>query len=229
MRAVVTVGQQEREADAMRMRRGLDVAVASPNVMRPRQTSARHGQGEQHQQEGEPSHAAVGYARGGPAVKDHREARDVARHAVSIIMADLKGVGVDCVMLPIAVGKAVGVIPADYDPRPYPRGWFLRDSRYLDMLAPFVVPRDGTPQPGDIALFRVGRAPAHAAIVVAWPRVIHADPEGVVEETDAVSGSTPGRFVCAVTPRAPEGLADGKPRARKFRRPDSRKSRGSSA
>jgi hypothetical protein len=31
-----------------------------------------------------------------------------------------------------------------------------------------------TPEPGDIALFRYGRCISHGAIVLAWPRVIHA-------------------------------------------------------
>ena len=111
----------------------------------------------------------------------------------------------DCVFFPIRVGHAVGILP-DLNPRPYPRGWFLRDSRYLELLAPYVVPREGTPQPGDVALFRIGRAPAHAALVIAWPLVIHADPENGVRETDAINGSMPGPFVCAMTPRA---LAEG--------------------
>jgi hypothetical protein len=32
-------------------------------------------------------------------------------------------------------------------------------------------------RPGDVALFRVGRAEAHGAIVAAWPTVIHAKAE----------------------------------------------------
>jgi cell wall-associated NlpC family hydrolase len=33
---------------------------------------------------------------------------------------------------------------------------------------------EGPPQPGDIALFKFGRVFSHGAVVVAWPRLIHA-------------------------------------------------------
>lgn len=115
--------------------------------------------------------------------------------------ADVRGEGVDCVMLLVRVYHAAGCIPP-IDPRPYPRGWFLRDSRYLDWLAPYTVPREGPPQPADVACFQVGRAPAHAAIVVAWPRVIHADPESGVCEVANALRDLPGRYVCALAPRA---------------------------
>jgi cell wall-associated NlpC family hydrolase len=115
---------------------------------------------------------------------------------------DVRGVGVDCLMLIVRGAQAAGCLGDIPDPRPYPRMWAARDGRYLDSLAPHVVPQPGTPEPGDIALFRMGRAPCHAAIVIAWPLVIHAIPERGVCETDAFMGDTPGPFVCAVTPRA---------------------------
>lgn len=115
----------------------------------------------------------------------------------------VKGVGVDCLQLVAAVGRESGALPADFAlPTVYPRGWFLRDSRYVDLLLPYLAPIEGTPEPGDVALFRVGRAPAHAGIVVAWPRVVHADPEAGVVVTDALDGGTPGPFVLALRSRA---------------------------
>jgi cell wall-associated NlpC family hydrolase len=100
---------------------------------------------------------------------------------------DVKGVGIDCVMLALRVYQAAGVLPADFpDPRPYPRGWFLRpgDSRYRDGLAAHFVDVLGQdPQPGDLCLFQIGRAAAHSAIVIEWPRVVHAAPgECVIED-----------------------------------------------
>ena len=115
--------------------------------------------------------------------------------------ADVRGVGVDCVMFLVRVYHAAGFIP-DLDPRPYPRGWYLRDSRYLALLAPYVVPRHGTPEPADVALFQIGRAPAHAAIVTAWPRIIHAFPDDGVVEDRADGNDLAERFVSAWTPRA---------------------------
>jgi hypothetical protein len=106
-------------------------------------------------------------------------------------------------MFLVRVYHAAGLIP-DIDPRPYPRGWYLRDSRYLALIAPYVVPRVGLPAPADVALFQIGRAPAHAAIVVAWPHVIHAHAEDGVIKDRADGNDLAERFVSAWTVR---GLA----------------------
>lgn len=47
--------------------------------------------------------------------------------------AMVKGAGVDCAMLLVAVYGAVGLLPEGFDPRPYPQDWHLhRDcERYL--------------------------------------------------------------------------------------------------
>ena len=107
--------------------------------------------------------------------------------------ACVKGVGVDCVQFGRGVGIGAGVLPTSFpDFMPYPSGWLLErdNTRYRDELAkyltlvweadcdaPFV-----EPAPGDLLLYRVGRAPAHSAICVGWPRVIHAWDEGGVVE-----------------------------------------------
>ena len=114
---------------------------------------------------------------------------------------DVKGVGVDCVYLLIRVYHAVGLIP-DIDPGTYPSGWSLRDDRYLAALMPYVAPsRNDPPAPGDLAVFRIGKHPAHAGIVSEWPRVIHAD--GIraecVVETRVDQGALASRFVGAFT------------------------------
>lgn len=121
---------------------------------------------------------------------------------------DVLGVGVDCVMLVVRVYSEAGVLPPDFpDPRPYPRGWYLErgDTRYRDALAAHFVQARGplvndcpvhgrrlepqcswcyerAPQPGDLVLFRVGKAAAHSGIVTAWPYVVHAYPERAVCE-----------------------------------------------
>lgn len=96
--------------------------------------------------------------------------------------ADVLGVGVDCAMMPVRVYGAVGLIPADIDPRPYPPDWHLHrdDERYLSWVTRYAdkVP-DGEPyQPGDLALFRFGRAVSHGGIIEVGgddPMMIHAD------------------------------------------------------
>ena len=79
-----------------------------------------------------------------------------------------------------------GLLPP-FDPRPYPQDWMLhRDEEiYFD----FCSARCGkvaAPQPGDIALFRYGRAFSHGGIVTSVDpvRIIHAysDAGCVVED-----------------------------------------------
>jgi hypothetical protein len=115
--------------------------------------------------------------------------------------ASVKGVGIDCVQLGRAVGINTGVLPPSFpDFLPYPTGWLLErhDTRYHDALAAhldliWLLGTDPnpppTPLPADLLLYRVGRAPAHSAIVEAWPTVIHAcdDSECVVRASGAAN------------------------------------------
>ena len=97
--------------------------------------------------------------------------------------ADVKGAGVDCAMLLVRVYRAAGLIP-DIDPRPYSMDWMLHrdEERYLGWVQQHADPVTGDPQPGDVVLYKVGRCYSHAAIVIAWPEIIHAfrDEQGVV-------------------------------------------------
>ncbi len=54
--------------------------------------------------------------------------------------------------------------------------WHMhRDAeRYMEGLLGYARPIDGPPLPGDIALFRFGRTFSHGAIIVEWPRLVHA-------------------------------------------------------
>lgn len=89
--------------------------------------------------------------------------------------ANLKGVGVDCVMLLVEVYKACGLIPATVDPRPYANDWHVHRSEevYLGGVEQ-LAERVDVPEPGDIALFQFGRCVSHGALVVKWPLVMHA-------------------------------------------------------
>lgn len=88
--------------------------------------------------------------------------------------ARVKDAGVDCLMLLAEVYERAGVA-GHIDPPFYVSDWHLhRDAeRYMEGLLQYAWPVD-EPLPGDIALFKFGRTFSHGAIVVAWPRVIHA-------------------------------------------------------
>lgn len=91
-------------------------------------------------------------------------------------LADVKGAGVDCAMILVRVYADLGLAPAHLDPRPYAPDWHLHRSeeKYLGWVERFAQPV-ATAQPGDIALWRFGRAFSHAAIVLdADGTIIHA-------------------------------------------------------
>lgn len=87
----------------------------------------------------------------------------------------VKGAGVDCAMILVRVYQAVGIVPPDFDPRPYSPEWYLHRSeeRYLAGLEQWAR-RVDAPGPGDVALFRFGRTASHGAIVVDDVLMIHA-------------------------------------------------------
>lgn len=114
--------------------------------------------------------------------------------------ARIKGVGVDCGQLLAAVYEtACDMEPMDFGY--YPRDWFLHadDERYMDQVAARCKPVD-EPQPGDIALFKIGRAYAHGAIVIDWPMVIHARWNTPVEYFDVTKPPLAGREVLFFSP-----------------------------
>lgn len=96
------------------------------------------------------------------------------------------GAGVDCAQLLAAVYESVGLLRG-VDLGRYPRDWMLHqsDERYLDALERVAVPVT-EPEPGDVAVFRVGRAVAHAGIVVSWPLIIHAQTGATVQRINVM-------------------------------------------
>lgn len=89
----------------------------------------------------------------------------------------VKGAGVDCGQLIAAVYETV-LDWSPFDFGNYPKAWMLhRDEDaefYLGIVKQHCV-ETREPLPGDIALFKYGRAYSHGAIVKSWPLVIHAD------------------------------------------------------
>ncbi|MES1260681.1 MAG: NlpC/P60 family protein [Acidobacteriota bacterium] len=112
----------------------------------------------------------------------------------------LQGVGVDCAYLLAEVYERVcGMQRMDFGY--YPIDWFrhARDERYRDQVALRCL-EVATPGPGDIALFRMGHAYSHGAIVVEWPRVIHAHWRNGVEIADATQNPLGGRACVFYSP-----------------------------
>jgi cell wall-associated NlpC family hydrolase len=89
--------------------------------------------------------------------------------------ARLKGIGVDCAMLPALVYFNAGMIPEispDYSPQ-----WMLHhdEEKFLGWVRPYAreIDRDEV-GPGDFAIWKFGRCFSHGAIVIDMPEVIHA-------------------------------------------------------
>ena len=90
--------------------------------------------------------------------------------------AYIRGVGVDCAQLPIAVYANCGLIEW-FDTGDYPRDWHIHRDR--ERVLPFVQTicgeiEPGAAAPGDIVLFKIGRVFSHCAIIVDWPLGLHA-------------------------------------------------------
>ena len=116
--------------------------------------------------------------------------------------ADVKGAGVDCGMFPLRVYSACGLIDPGFDPRPYPMQWSFHQIRekYLELVLSFgyEVLR---PLAGDLVVFKIGKSYGHGAIVVEWPRIIHANPPGVCRYDDAEHNSSLMRLTNLAPPR----------------------------
>lgn len=110
--------------------------------------------------------------------------------------ARVKGAGVDCAQILIAVYTEAGVID-EFDPGEYPPDWMMHRSeeRYLGFVLDRAAQVDD-PLPGDVALYKVGRCFSHAAIVVGWPQIIHAsNRDRMVCLADGTQGWLAGREV----------------------------------
>lgn len=88
----------------------------------------------------------------------------------------VKGVkgGVDCAQFLIGVFSAVGAAPK-IETEYYPQDWHLHQGqeRFMDYLRQYSEPT-ADPLPGDVAMFKYGRHPAHGAILMPDGYIIHA-------------------------------------------------------
>ena len=111
-------------------------------------------------------------------------------------MGRVKGSGTDCLMLLAEVFETARVVP-HVDVPFYPPDWHLHHDaeRYLDGVTRYAREVVGPPEAGDVAVFRFGRCFAHGAIVVSWPRLIHAWWDAGVVYADAHQPPLIGRPV----------------------------------
>ncbi len=86
-----------------------------------------------------------------------------------------KGAGVDCGQFLIAVYHNVGIIP-NIKTEYYPRDFHLHRDRewYKELVEEFANEILDSPLPADVVLYKEGRLYSHGAIVIQWPKIIHA-------------------------------------------------------
>jgi cell wall-associated NlpC family hydrolase len=107
--------------------------------------------------------------------------------------AKVKGVGVDCAQILIAVFSEASLIE-DFDSDDYPQDWMMHRSeeKYLLNIEKHAKKVD-EPKPGDVALFKFGRCISHGAIIIEWPVIIHAyKPAGMVILDDVLANQSLG-------------------------------------
>lgn len=117
--------------------------------------------------------------------------------------ARIKGAGVDCLMMLAEVYERAEVVGHIAVPH-YPADWHMHREaeRYMEGLLTYAREIPAPPLPGDIALFKFGRVFSHGAIVVEWPRLIHAYWAIGVVWGDATLHPLKGREVRFFTPFA---------------------------
>lgn len=94
--------------------------------------------------------------------------------------------GVDCGMLIYEVYRACGLIP-ETEIAPYSEQFHLHRDRedYLGYLERFGAEVNGDQaRPGDAVIYKMGRCHSHAAIIIAWPKIIHATAKSGLVRTD---------------------------------------------
>jgi cell wall-associated NlpC family hydrolase len=92
---------------------------------------------------------------------------------------DIKGPkgGVDCAMYDVRVFSARGLIPADFDPRPYSPDHMRHRSEehFLGFIRDTLHAREvEKPQIGDVPLWQFGRVFSHCGIVINSQEFVHA-------------------------------------------------------
>lgn len=85
-------------------------------------------------------------------------------------------------MLLVRVFAAVGLIPPDFDPRPYNSNWHLHQNETLYLFGleqwanrvELPGPKQARSGPGDVIMYCFGKHASHGAIIVSDDLIIHA-------------------------------------------------------
>jgi cell wall-associated NlpC family hydrolase len=125
--------------------------------------------------------------------------------------ARVKGAGADCLTFVAGVFENTGLtgpieIPA-YNPE-----WHVHgdgEELYIGGLKRYCAEVSGPPEPGDVVVWKILKCFSHGAIVVEWPRIIHAHVRRNLNYDDALAS----KGLAFVAERGPDF---GKPRPVKF-------------
>lgn len=109
--------------------------------------------------------------------------------------AMVKGCGVACGPLLIAVYRSIGIQIQEPNWSLFPKDWHMhtQEERYYNMVAEYASPVE-KPEPGDMVLFRFNnqnrpaRPYCHGGIIIEWPQIIHAYWGKGVEYADVSKG-----------------------------------------
>lgn len=99
----------------------------------------------------------------------------------------VKGAGVDCGQYLIQVYHNAGITPL-FTTGHYALDWALHNhqEKYLGFVRQYAHEISHDPGPGDLVMWLQGRCFSHGAIVLNWPRIIHAQMNVGVVEADAM-------------------------------------------
>jgi cell wall-associated NlpC family hydrolase len=124
--------------------------------------------------------------------------------------AQVKGHGVDCATLLVCVAREAGLI-GHIDLPEYSPQWHLHRSAQMYLATILKICREvpAPPWPGDVAIWQFGRCFSHGAIVIEWPRVVHA----CVGDKVRVDDVSKNPWLLTVGER---GIGYGKPRPMKI-------------
>lgn len=111
--------------------------------------------------------------------------------------ARIKGIGVDCAQILLAVFCDALKLAPPLDVGEYSTQWHLHRSEevYLDWLAQAGAKRVDAAQPGDIGMWRFGRTFSHSGICVADGEFVHAYVSLGVVRTNVNEAPLEGREV----------------------------------
>ena len=114
--------------------------------------------------------------------------------------ARVKGHGVDCATLLVCAAQEAGLIEEMVLPEYAPQ-WHLHRSAQMYLATILKICREVPPPPlpGDVAIWQFGRCFSHGAIVIEWPRIVHA----CIGDAVRIADVSKCAWLCTVGERGP--------------------------